>query len=429
MKKFIISLLQKRAKVVLDKFKPRVVAITGSVGKTSAKQAIALVLSTKYKIRTAEKNFNNEIGVPLTILGMKSPGRNPFGWLTLFWKSYFIKTYPEMLILEYGADHPGDIKNLCDLASPDVAIITGISPVHAEFFKDIDHLADEKSEIIKRLPDNGVAILNGDDKRVLTMQTLYQSFMTYGTKETDIQADEITLSTRLDDHFSPGELFIKTHAVIKLKDKEVGRLELKNAIGYASVLACLSALTVADHFGISFAMAIQKLNSDFRAMPGRLNPIAGIKGSLIIDDSYNAAPLAMQNGLDVLKSFSLSTDDDRRIAVLGQMAELGQYTENEHRLIGMKVAECADLFLAVGENMRIAVESAKESGLDPNAIEWFANSEEAGRYLDREVKTGDIVYVKGSQSTRMEKVVKDIMAEPARADERLVRQDEKWLKV
>jgi len=191
MKKFIISLLQKRAKVVLDKFKPRVVAITGSVGKTSAKQAIALVLSTKYKIRTAEKNFNNEIGVPLTILGMKSPGRNPFGWLTLFWKSYFIKTYPEMLILEYGADHPGDIKNLCDLASPDVAIITGISPVHAEFFKDIDHLADEKSEIIKRLPDNGVAILNGDDKRVLTMQTLYQSFMTYGTKETDIQADEI----------------------------------------------------------------------------------------------------------------------------------------------------------------------------------------------------------------------------------------------
>jgi len=164
-------------------------------------------------------------------------------------------------------------------------------------------------------------------------------------------------------------------------------------------------------------------------MPGRLNPIAGIKGSLIIDDSYNAAPLAMQNGLDVLKSFSLSTDDDRRIAVLGQMAELGQYTENEHRLIGMKVAECADLFLAVGENMRIAVESAKESGLDPNAIEWFANSEEAGRYLDREVKTGDIVYVKGSQSTRMEKVVKDIMAEPARADEILVRQDEKWLKV
>jgi UDP-N-acetylmuramoyl-tripeptide--D-alanyl-D-alanine ligase len=181
--------------------------------------------------------------------------------------------------------------------------------------------------------------------------------------------------------------------------------------------------------GVSVADAIKTLSNKYHASAGRLNPIAGIKGSLIIDDSYNAAPAAMQNGLEALRIFRLTEDDNRKIVALGSMAELGQYSDQEHRLIGMKVAEVADVFVAVGENMRVAVDAAIEAGMYREAIEWFATSEEAGRYLDREIQEGDIVYVKGSQSSRMEKVVKDIMAEPLRASELLVRQEEKWLKI
>lgn len=429
MKKLVTSLLQKRAKALLEKHKPTVVGITGSVGKTSAKRAITMVLRRKYNVRTAQKNFNNEIGVPLAILGMKSPGRSILGWLSVFWRSYRMDSMPEMLVLELGADHPGDIKALCDLVSPSVGVVTGISTVHAEFFADVDALAKEKGYLIEQLPADGLAILNGDDDRVVAMKERSSApARTYGTRSLDFYAENIGLSTRVDESFEPGEVFAITQADIKAGGQPIGQLRLENDIGYAPVMACLAALAVADHFSVPFADAIDVLNKEFRPMPGRLHPIAGIKGSLIIDDSYNAAPAAMSNGLDVLKMFDPGEEYDRRIAALGSMAELGQYTEQEHRMIGMKVAEVADLFLAVGKNMTVAVEAAKEAGMDEDAVEWFATSEEAGRYLDRVVKGGDVVYVKGAQSARMEKVVKDVMAEPALADRLLVRQEGNWLK-
>ena len=427
MRKLIINILRLRAMAVLNKFNPEIVAITGSMGKTSSRQAISLALSVKYDVRTAKKNFNNEIGVPLTILGFDSPGRNIFGWLLLFWKSYFIKKYPEILVLEYGADRPGDIDALCNLAQPNVSVLTGISPVHVEFFGDISNLIDEKLSIIKNIKKSGLVVVNGDDRNVIENIHTENEVKTFGTGNVDIKATNITITTRFDDKFTPDEIFVKTQAKIGLKDVVINDLELQNNIGYAPVMASLSALAVADYYGIHFDDAIKKLNSEFRAISGRLNPIAGIKGSLIIDDSYNASPSAMQNGLNVLKSFVPYQQGDRRIAVLGRMGELGKYNEQEHRLIGLTVAECADLFVAVGNEMKIAMKSAVEAGMDDSQIHWFETSEEAGRYMDGEIKTGDIVYVKGSQSARMERVVKDIMAEPGLASRLLVRQDVKWL--
>ncbi len=429
MKQFLINQLQQSAKRAIEQFKPTIVAVTGSYGKTSTKEAIATVLGVKYRVRTATKNFNNEIGVPLTILGMKSPGRSVFGWLRLLWRARRIKEMPEVLVLEFGADHPGDIQALCELAPPTVGVVTGVSSVHAEYFDSIDMLAQEKAHLVRVLPNDGLAVLNGDDARTNAMaQETQATVRRYGAGEnTDVRAQQIALSTRLDDDFDIGETFAVTTAQVGVGDHPVGALRLENAIGYAPVLTCLAALTVGDHMNVAMSDAIQALNKEIHALPGRLRPLAGIKGSLIIDDSYNAAPAAMQHGLDVLKQFQPGERVDRRIAALGQMAELGTYDEQEHRLIGMKVAECADLFLAVGERMQTAVEAAKEAGMDPHAIEWFASSEDAGRYLDRVIQQGDVVYAKGSQSSRMEKVVKDVMAEPARAAELLVRQDGKWL--
>jgi UDP-N-acetylmuramyl pentapeptide synthase len=430
MKQFLINQLRRNAQKAIQQHQPRVVAITGSVGKTSAREAIAIALATTYQVRTAKKNYNNEIGVPLTILGEDSPGRSVWGWLSLLWRTRNMTTFPDVLVLEYGIDHPGDMHQLCELAEPEVAVVTGISPVHAEFFPDVEALAQEKATILQYVTKGGLAVLNGDDARVRAMREgVEEDVKRYGcAKENDVQAQNMRLSTRLDESFESGEVFAKTFADVTIGGQAIGTLELVNDIGYAPVMACLAALCVADHFDVPFSRVLRALSEKYHAMPGRLNPLPGIKGSLLIDDSYNAAPAAMQNGLDILKRFTPGEKTDRRIAVLGQMAELGQYTESEHRFIGMRVAETADVFVAVGEHMRIAIDAAIEAGMLKEQVHWFTTSTEAGRFLDGFVQKGDIVYIKGSQSTRMEKVVKDIMAEPLRASELLVRQEQKWLK-
>ncbi|MDP2631709.1 MAG: Mur ligase family protein [Candidatus Uhrbacteria bacterium] len=429
MKALVMKMIQNRAKAILAKFKPKVIAITGSIGKTSTKEAIALVLKDEMSVRVAKKNYNNEFGVPLTILGEVSPGKSIMGWLGVLFRSYSIKSFPDVLILEFGADHPGDIEALCELAPPSVGVITGLSNIHAEFFESSEALAEEKSQLAMCLPSDGIVVLNADDHRVSQMSRETKALVrTFGIKSDDISMSELRISTRRDEEFDPGELFAITSLDVMKSNSKVGELKLRNCLGYAPAMACLAAITVADALGVSIDFAITELNREFQPSPGRLNPIAGIKGSLIIDDSYNAAPAAMINGLDILKIFSPGEEQDRRIAALGSMAELGQYSDQEHRQIGFRVAEVADVFIAVGENMRIAVESAKEAGMHSDSIEWFATSEEAGRYLDRFVQQGDIVYTKGSQSSRMEKVVKELMAEPLRAEELLVRQGENWQK-
>ena len=406
------------------------VAVTGSYGKTSTKEAIATALGAKYRVRTSQKNFNNEIGVPLTILGEQSPGRSIIGWIGLLWRTRNVADMPEVLVLEFGADRPGDIQKLCDLAPPTIGVVTGISSVHAEFFEGMDALVNEKASLLRALPADGLAIINADDAKTKDMlDEVRPPVRRYGASEVaDVRLTNLAFSTRLDDDFNVGEVFAVTTADVSVGGHTVGSLRLENAIGYAPVLACLAALTVGDHLNVSMQSAIEALNAQMHALPGRLRPLPGIKGSLIIDDSYNAAPAAMAHGLDVLKQFTPGERVDRRIAALGEMAELGSYDEQEHRLIGMKVAECADVFVAVGNRMAPAIDAAKEAGMDGSQVHYFASSEEAGRYLDQMIQEGDVLYVKGSQSSRMERVVKDVMAEPQHASELLVRQEAKWLR-
>lgn len=427
MKKIIISLLQKKAKRVIALNKPTVVAVTGSYGKTATKNAIAKALAPYKNIRATEGNFNNEIGLPLAILGEQSPERSPFGWLALLLRRAQSFSCPDILVLEYGADHPGDIRALCQIAQPHIAVVTGVSTVHAEYYADIDALAKEKSSLIECLAEGGFAILNADDDRVRQMAAISPMHEMYGVSTGDLTAHDIRILPREDDSFEPGEIMAHTTAVIMDNGVVIGQLNLKNALGYAPVMNALAAIAVAKHFQIEPMQAIKALNQSFMPMAGRLHPIAGNKGSLIIDDTYNAAPSAVINGLQTLKIFQPHGAEDRRIAVLGSLAELGQYAEDEHRKIGFAVADVADVFIAVGAQMQVAIDAAKEAGMDEKVIHWFGTSKEAGRFLDRLVQSGDIIYVKGSQSSRMEHVVKDVMAEPLRAKELLVRQSDKWL--
>lgn len=428
MKTIIMRALQRRAQAAVTHAHPTVIAVTGSIGKTSTLQAIGIALAGSTTLRMPRKNYNNEFGLPLAILGEASPGRDAWGWLKLLWRTRRVADFPKTLLLEYGADKPGDIAALCKIARPNIAVITGISPVHAANYPNIDALVDEKASLGELTDPNGLVVLNAHDARVHAMRARVAApVVTYGFSDADVTAEDVQLQPHFLEAFTPGEAFVTTTATVHARG-ETAQLQLTNCIGTSPVLSCLAAIAVALQCGVSLKDAVARLNASLRPVPGRLQPLAGIRGSLVLDDTYNAAPASVRAGLAAFALFRPGERRDRRIVVLGKMAELGQYSHEEHAAIGREVAEVADMFVAVGEEMRDAVDAARAAGMRQEAVRWLESPVQAGRMLDAEVRAGDIVFVKGSQSARMEKVVKDIMAEPMRAAELLVRQEPYWLR-
>ncbi|MFH1404771.1 MAG: Mur ligase family protein [Patescibacteria group bacterium] len=429
MKNFIQNLLIQKAKKLLEKNKPIIIAVTGSVGKTSTRNAIAAVLSKKYSVRSPKDNYNNEFGVPLTILDEKSPGKSAIGWLRILFKKISAEDFPKVFVLEYGADKPGDIGFLCDIAEPDVSVVTAISPVHAEHFGSIEELAEEKASIIDKTKPQGFTVLNIDDQRVMEHVGRARGAVgTYGFKDSaHYRAENYQIQTKEDFSFQPGEQFCKVIFNVHLSEQnQTTTVELPNHLGRSSVYSATAAIAVGLHMGMTIEEVLEGLKS-FEPQAGRMRPIPGIKGSLILDDSYNAAPASMYFALDVLHEFHL-VDNEKRIAALGFMAELGQYSRSEHIALGHKVVEAGvDLLVTVGEPALDIRRGAFEAGMDEMHCVHFADSTDAGRYLDSEIHQGDIILVKGSQSARMERVSKDLMAEPLMAPDLLVRQSEKWI--
>lgn len=435
LKQLITSFLISCAKRVLRRHKPIIIAITGSVGKTSTKRAIAAVLRSKFSVLEAPKNYNTEIGVPLTILREENQEKSLIGWkfvcVRSFFKSIFgLNNYPTHLVLEFGADRPGDIEQLVRIAPPTVSVVTRISSVHVENYPNREALVAEKSKIVQSLPSEGLAVLNADEEEVGAMANLTNGKVkTYGFgPDADLNGDNYKLNVRLDDRYELDEELASISFVVRDSiTKETVSSEIKNILGIHQAYNALAACAVGQYFDISLKGSLTSLETSFVSASGRLRLLHGIKGSLILDDSYNAAPASMAAALDVLGDFK-PVEDARRIAVLGHMAELGDLSDEEHRTIGWKVAELdVGLLIVVGSIAHEIAHGAIEAGMSEDLVHEFNSPEEAGRFLDHEVKKGDIVLVKGSQSARMEKVVKDIMAEPLRASELLVRQEKKWI--
>ncbi len=435
MKHLLQNIIAILAKVTLWRYCPMVVAITGSVGKTSTKDAIFTALKAKYRVRRSEKNFNTEIGVPLTILGLSHYGRNIFKWLFALFRAGFrvllrVHEYPEVLVLEMGADRPGDIAYLTKLTRPLVGVITTIGeiPVHVEFFDDPMALAREKAKLIQALPVSGYAVLNADDPAVTEIAGSSRAHrMYYGFGE---DADLRIKNYELDINARPDQRGAR--AGMRFQVEHGGRLiriELANTFGQHQAYAAAAAVAVGLVFNMSLIEMAEALKH-YESPPGRLKLLQGNKGTWILDDTYNASPVSTRAALDVLKEFPAK----RRIAVLGDMLELGKYTEAAHRVIGDEVAEVSDLFFAVGERMKFAMNEAMAAGIENrrqlNASQafWFATSKEVGPKLEAILQPGDVVLIKGSQSMRMERVVEEIMAEPQRAKELLVRQTVDWLR-
>lgn len=427
-KSLLQFLLRYFSKKILDKYKPDVIGITGSVGKTSAKEAITAVLQNKFTVRCSTKNYNNEIGLPLSIIGVeKTPGKSVLGWLAVLLKAKKLifkrdKNFPEILVLEMGADKPGDIEYLTNFAPCKVGVLTFISHAHTEFFKTLKKIAQEKRIIISHLRRDGFAVLNFDNELVMqNVGTTKAEVVTYGFKEgADLRATDVNV---MKDEKTGWPVGLNFKVLYK---GSVVPVFLPGVIAKSAISAALAGLAVGTIFGVNLVEGAQALNK-LEGMPGRMRLIPGIKNTLIIDDTYNSSPEAAKAALEAVAQVVVK-DGAKRYVALGDMLELGLETENAHRELGFKVAELGvDYLITVGEAAKYIAQSAKEAGLDEYRITSFANSKEAGRFLQEKLKEGDVVLAKGSQGGRMEKLVKEIMAEPLLAKDLLPRQGKEWV--
>ncbi|HNZ86436.1 MAG TPA: Mur ligase family protein [bacterium] len=425
MKNILKYILKIFSKLILKKYKPEIIAITGSVGKTSSKEAIGQILSKKFRVRRTGGNLNNEIGVPLTIIGFnESPNTSIFGWLKVFWRAIYLlifkyKKYPSKLIIEMGADHPGDIEYLVNFINIDVAVLTKISQVHLEFFKSIDGVLNEKKKIFSKLTKNSYAVLNNDDEKVASLKNQLNSrVMTYGIKnESDVWATDLQIVKKDD--------VLRTNFKIRYAGNIVP-VFIPDSLGLAQVYAFLSAATIGLIYGINL-VEISIFAKDYISPYGRTRLIRGIKDSYIIDDTYNSNPEATKLALDLLCDMK-NIIHGKTIAVLGDMLELGSESIVLHREIGQHILEKKDIdyVLMIGENSK-HIHTYLEDNNFSNSY-YFDNKEKLIEYLKSILAKDSLILVKGSQGARMEFVVKAIMKSPGLASKLLVRQGKEWIK-
>jgi len=344
-----------------------VIGITGSVGKTSTKEMVAAVLSRRYSVLKSERSLNTDVGMALTLLQL-GPQH-------------------QQAVLEMGMYGKGEIAHLCQLADPSVGVVTNVGPTHLERLGSIDAIAEAKSELIEALPASGVAVLNFDDERVRAMAGKAQAkVVSYGLVQgLDVWASDV------ESHGLDGIRFRLHHGASSTEVKS-------QLLGQHSVYIALAAAAA----GVALGMTEQDISEGLRQVPDRLRLVVvrGANGATIIDDSYNASPMSTLAALDLLAEM-----DGRRIAVLGDMLELGTYEEEGHRLVGRRVAEVAQGLVAVGARACVIADEALQRGMAASAIRIASSNAEAVAILRSFSVPGDFVLIKGSRGMRMEEIV------------------------
>ena len=353
----------------------RVVGITGSVGKTSTIELIAAVLSQHFSTLKSLGNYNNEIGLPLTMLRLH-PG-------------------VEWVVQEMGMYALGEIAHLAGIAQPEIAVVTKVGPTHLERLGSIDRIAQAKAELVQALPPHGLAILNGDDERVRAMasQTRAKRILYYGLESNnDLWADGV-----------------QTHGLEGLRMRFHFRGQSVHArlpiLGRHSTYGALAAAAVGLSLGLAWDEVIRGLRDESAQV--RLLVVPGVRGTTILDDTYNASPDSTGAALNLLAEM-----DGRKVAVLGGMLELGSYEVEGHRLVGRRAAEVVSMLVTVGKLGQFIAEEAMAAGMSSSAVHAVADNDEAVRFLDHVLAEGDFVLVKGSRGMAMEGIV----AELARGD-------------
>jgi UDP-N-acetylmuramoyl-tripeptide--D-alanyl-D-alanine ligase len=364
-----LEALQKAATEWRARHDIRVIGITGSVGKSTTKELTADVLGQRFKTVRSPGNLNNEIGLPLSLLSLTEEH--------------------ERAILEMGFYIPGEIALLCEIGKPQVGVVTNISEVHLERAGSIEAIVEGKGELVENLPaaPEGVAILNYDDQRVREMadRTKARVFYYGLSPEADLWADEVE-----------GLGLEGLRCVIHYGDESVHlRVPL---LGRHSVHTVLRAAAVALTEGLGW----QEIGAGLQGTQSQLRLMAvhSLSGALLLDDTYNAAPSSTIAALNLLEDL-----DGRRVAVLGDMLELGEYEERGHRMVGVRAAQVVDELVTVGERARWIADEAQVANLNREQVKELDDSDAAIDYLKDRISEGDVVLVKGSRGMEMDRIV------------------------
>jgi|SRR5271157_1714670 len=341
-----------------------VIGVTGSAGKTTTKDAIAHLLEVDFPVGRTVGNFNNRVGVPISILRLPDGCR--------------------AAVLEMGMNHAGEIRELAAMAAPQIGVVTNVGYAHVEFFDSIDGVAAAKRELIEALPPDGVAVLNADDARVARFREVHAGrSVSFGFSDNaDVRADAV--------EFSPAGSRFRACGV----DYETG------LVGRHAVMNLLAAIAVAREFGIAPGLLREPVRSfAIGRMRGEKIEHNGI---VIWNDCYNSNPEAAQSMIDVLGE----TPAARRIAVLGEMLELGHAADHLHRAVGRYAAgHGVDLLIAVRGHARAMAEAAVAAGLPSSSAHFFEDSAEAGDFARQAVRPGDAVLFKGSRGVHVERAL------------------------
>lgn len=424
-KKLIQKRLARVSRQILEKYQPEVIAITGSVGKTTTKEAITSVLRSCFFIRSASKNYNNEIGVPLTIIGVDSPGRSVKGWRQTFAHAKRLlanktEEYPAMLVLEMGIDHPGDMEYLTEIAKPTRAVITRLGSAHLEFFSSKDELHAEKLKLAKALSLDGICIYNYEDERLrAAAETMPSQTISYGLSEgAQVIAENVKIT--FPHHNEEGGVTFKL-----VYNGAAVPVFIPGLYSRPAVLAALAGAAVGFSYDMN-ALEVAGALKSFKVPAGRLRFLSGINNTHILDDTYNASPEAVIESIETLLSIPRE-DYNQSWVVVGDMRELGRDSRQAHEKIGEFVAEKEIDYLAtVGKDGQIISEAAVQAGMEGSRVVHFIDSETAAHFLKENIKEKDLILVKGSQAVRLERIVKALLDHPEEAGEQLVRQGKDW---
>ncbi len=415
----VAALIAVLARAIVRKYKPLIVMVTGSVGKTSTKDAVAAALSDRYYLRASEKSYNSEFGVPLTIIGAGNPWFNVGAWIKVIEEAlaliFLPSHYPKLLVLEVGADRPGDIKHILKIVTPDAVVVTKLPdiPVHVEAYASAEAVREEEFIPAYALKAGMPLIICADDPHAKRLSArLSAKIVTFG--------------------FAPDALVCLSEVQVMHKDGcpigmsvtatyngESYTLNAPCALGRSQVCAPAAAFAAAIALNSTPKEALKGL-SGYEPPAGRGRVLTGIHSSVLIDDTYNASPAATE---EILESLTL-VDAKRRIVVLGDMLELGRYSVGEHERIGRLASTVSDVVVGVGVRARALVEAARKEG--KGEVYEYPDSYAAVAGLTSLLKEGDLVLIKGSQSVRMERITEGLLAHKEDT-KKLVRQDKEWL--
>ncbi len=361
-----LAALQTLATAVRKLWGKPLVGITGSAGKTTTKEAIAHVLSSRFRVLKSEGNFNHVFGLPLMLLKLRPEH--------------------DVAVIEMGMSHAGEIRALAGIAQPEIGVVTNVAPVHLEYFDSLAGIARAKYELIESLPIRGVAVLNADDEYVSQFGRGFKgAVVTYGTKPVaDVRAENIESCGTEGSQFD----------LVTSSGREKARLPL---VGEHNILNALAAVSVALGRGMTSAEAVAALATLTPA--DKRGEVLHLGNITVINDCYNSNPKALHAMIDALAAMKAG----RRIVVAGEMLELGPAGEELHRAAGRHAGEGKiDVLIGVRRLAQAMVESAKQAGI---TAEFVATPEQAGEWLARETRDGDVVLLKASRGVKLEKAL------------------------